>query len=155
MCIEMGASPHNPYITHNRLYRASVLYRELKLRSAIMDGAQLRTLPQEQIYSTVAGIWNLSSDQGNLGTFVVTNVRLVWFADVNGSFNISLPYIQMAAVRISILSTTPTGDCICIRSHAVDSLARLQIRSGTGHPNVVHCRQLCARLPHRSARSSA
>lgn len=76
-----------------------MLYRELKLRSAIMDGAQLRTLPQEQIYSTVAGIWNLSSDQGNLGTFVVTNVRLVWFADVNGSFNISLPYMQMAAVR--------------------------------------------------------
>ena len=25
------------------------------------------------------GVWNLSSDQGNLGSFIFTNVRIVWF----------------------------------------------------------------------------
>jgi hypothetical protein len=33
--------------------------------------------------------------QGNLGTFFITNVRLVWHANMNESFNISIPYLQM------------------------------------------------------------
>ncbi|KAH9642570.1 hypothetical protein HF086_011163 [Spodoptera exigua] len=40
-------------------------------------------------------IWNLSSDSGNLGTLIVTNVRVVWFADINDAFNISMPYITI------------------------------------------------------------
>lgn len=54
--------------------------------------------------STVHGVWNLSSDQGSLGTFIVTNVRFVWFADVNEGFNISLPYLQIETVRVFKLS---------------------------------------------------
>lgn len=38
--------------------------------------------------------------QGNLGCFVITNVRLVWYADANESFNISLPYMQILNVRM-------------------------------------------------------
>eukprot|EP00116_Pleurobrachia_bachei_P018564 sb/3478826/ len=30
---------------------------------------------------------------GNLGTFYITNVRLVWHAEINESFNVSLHYI--------------------------------------------------------------
>lgn len=63
-----------------------------------MSGRQLKVLPHEQVYNTVSGIWNLSSDQGNLGTFIVSNIRLVWFADINESFNISLPYMQIGNV---------------------------------------------------------
>jgi len=33
--------------------------------------------------------------QGNLGTFYITNVRLVWHANINESFNVSIPYLQM------------------------------------------------------------
>jgi hypothetical protein len=40
-------------------------------------------------------VWNLSSDQGNLGTFFVTNVRLVWHANLAENFNVSIPYLQM------------------------------------------------------------
>ena len=39
------------------------------------------------------------SDQGNLGTMIITNVRVVWFANMNDLFNISTPYIQIASVR--------------------------------------------------------
>ena len=74
------------------------MYRELKLRGAIVQNKQLRVLPLEQVYKTVHGVWNLSSEQGNLGTFIITNVRLVWFAEMNESFNISLPYLQMGSV---------------------------------------------------------
>lgn len=70
------------------------------MRSAVVHNKQLRILPLEQIYTTLHGVWNLSSDQGNLGTLVITNVRMVWFADMNEGFNISLPYLQMSTVCI-------------------------------------------------------
>ncbi|XP_047496185.1 Bardet-Biedl syndrome 5 protein homolog isoform X2 [Penaeus chinensis] len=83
-----------------KAYNSSKMYRELKLRGAIIQNKQLRILPQEQIFSRVNGVWNLSSDQGNLGTFIITNVRLVWFANMNELFNISLPYLQIASVKV-------------------------------------------------------
>ena len=46
-------------------------------------------------------MWNLSSDQGNLGTFFITNVRLVWHANQAENFNVSIPYMQ---ARVSIPS---------------------------------------------------
>ena len=46
-----------------RAYATSKVYRELKLRSAILQDKQLKVLPKEQIISSVHGVWNLSSDQ--------------------------------------------------------------------------------------------
>ncbi|KAK4318630.1 hypothetical protein Pmani_010377 [Petrolisthes manimaculis] len=83
-----------------KAYNSSKMYRELKLRAAIIQNKQLKILPQEQIFSKVNGVWNLSSDQGNLGTFFITNARLVWFANMNELFNISLPYLQIASVKV-------------------------------------------------------
>ena len=98
------------------------MYRELKLRGAILENKNLKLLPVEEIVSTVNGVWNLSrfdsgpsnnlryddminmyvsdcfSDQGNLGTMIITNVRVVWYANMNDLFNISIPYIQIASV---------------------------------------------------------
>jgi Bardet-Biedl syndrome 5 protein len=110
-----------------KLYQATTVYRELKLRSAILTDGQLNILPHEQVYKQLTGIYNLSSDQvinnsgplisfrphthsrarslslvsqGNLGVFCITNIRLVWYADANESFNISLPYMQIVSVRM-------------------------------------------------------
>ena len=46
-----------------KIYQATALYRELKLRSAILTDGQLNILPQEQVYNQLSGIYNLSSDQ--------------------------------------------------------------------------------------------
>lgn len=86
------------YLYNCRAYISSKLYRELKLRGAIIHNKQLKILPLEQVFSTLHGVWNLSSDQGSLGTFIVTNVRLIWFADMNEGFNISLPFLQINTV---------------------------------------------------------
>ncbi|XP_046847107.1 Bardet-Biedl syndrome 5 protein-like isoform X1 [Xenia sp. Carnegie-2017] len=83
-----------------RAYESSKLYRDLKLRGALIENKQLRVLPMEQVYDKINGVWNLSSDQGNLGTFYVTNVRLVWHANMNDSFNVSIPYLQMKSIRV-------------------------------------------------------
>mmetsp|Transcript_20285 Transcript_20285/g.28509 ORF Transcript_20285/g.28509 Transcript_20285/m.28509 type:complete len:318 (-) Transcript_20285:545-1498(-) len=83
-----------------RSYETTKLYRDLKLRGAIIKDKQLIMLPDEDIYNKVDGVWNLSSDQGNLGTFFVTNVRLVWHANLAENFNISIPYLQIKAIKI-------------------------------------------------------
>jgi hypothetical protein len=58
-------------------------------------------LPDEEVYTKVDGVWNLSSDQGNLGTFFVTNVRLVWHANLAENFNVSIPYLQIVMLILT------------------------------------------------------
>ena len=45
-------------------------------------------------------IFYISLFQGNLGIFYITNVRLVWHANMNESFNVSIPYLQMVSKRV-------------------------------------------------------
>lgn len=83
-----------------RSYETTKLYRELKLRGAIIKEKELALLPHEQVYTRLGGVWNLSSDQGNLGTLFVTNVRVVWHANLAENFNVSIPYMQINSARI-------------------------------------------------------
>jgi len=83
-----------------RAYDTTRLYRDLKLRGAIIQDNELKLLPREQIYSKLQGVWNLSSDQGNLGTFIATNIRLVWYANLAQNFNVSMPYIQIRSILV-------------------------------------------------------
>jgi len=83
-----------------KAYESSRLYRDLKLRGALIHSGQLRLLPTEEIHDKVNGVWNLSSEQGNLGTFFITNVRVVWFANMNESYNVSLPYQQISNIKV-------------------------------------------------------
>ncbi|NXC66461.1 BBS5 protein, partial [Anhinga anhinga] len=89
-------------IAVHRAYETSKMYRDLKLRSALIQNKQLRLLPQEQIYDKINGVWNLSSDQGNLGTFFISNVRIVWHANMNDSFNVSIPYLQIVSIKMKL-----------------------------------------------------
>lgn len=80
-----------------KAYACTKVYRDLRLRSAVisLNTKQLNILPSEEIYGSFPGVWNLSSDQGTLGTMYFTNVRVVWHANMNELFNLSLPYIQV------------------------------------------------------------
>ena len=57
-------------------------------------------LREEKIYSEVSGVWNLSADQGSLGKFIFTSVRVIWVAETNNLFNVSLPWVQLDHVKI-------------------------------------------------------
>ena len=57
-------------------------------------------LPDEQVYSKIPGVWNLSSDQGNLGTFFISNIRVVWHANLASNFNVSVPYMQIKTIKL-------------------------------------------------------
>lgn len=87
-------------IAIHRAYDTSRMYRQLKLRGALVDNKELKLLPLEELCSKVNGVWNLSSNQGNLGVFYITNIRVVWNATMNESFNVSIPYLQMKTLKI-------------------------------------------------------
>uniref|UniRef100_A0A1I7XAH9 Bardet-Biedl syndrome 5 n=1 Tax=Heterorhabditis bacteriophora TaxID=37862 RepID=A0A1I7XAH9_HETBA len=85
----------------HRAYETTKLYRELKMRGAILDdNDNLKLLPLEQLIEKVGSVWNLSTDQGTLGSFVITNCRVVWFASMNSLYNVSVPYLQLFSCRI-------------------------------------------------------
>jgi Bardet-Biedl syndrome 5 protein len=82
-----------------RSYDTTKLYRDFKIRAAIILDKELLLLPQEQVFHKFGGVWNISAEQGNLGTMYVTSIRIVWFANVAESFNVSLPYIQVKSIK--------------------------------------------------------
>ena len=84
----------------HRAYETSKLYRDLKLRCAIIREKELMLLPKENLNSKINGVWNLSSDQGNLGTMYISDVRVVWFANLAENFNVSIPYMQIKSVKV-------------------------------------------------------
>ncbi|CAL8084474.1 unnamed protein product [Calicophoron daubneyi] len=83
-----------------KAYDSSRAYRELRLRSSLFDNGKLILLPREKLFEKIDGVWNLSSDQGNLGILHVTNIRVLWSSTLNAYFNISLPYLHLSSVRI-------------------------------------------------------
>uniref|UniRef100_A0A915AK44 PH domain-containing protein n=2 Tax=Parascaris univalens TaxID=6257 RepID=A0A915AK44_PARUN len=88
-------------IAIHRAYETSKLYRELKMRGAVINEEEkLRVLPLEHQCDRFEGVWNLSSDQGNLGVLILTNIRIVWFASMNSMYNVSIPYLQLHCCRI-------------------------------------------------------
>ena len=84
----------------HRAYETTKLYRDLKLRGALIKDGALSVLPDERVLNKINAVWNLSSDQGNLGTFYITNVRVVWHANMAENFNVSIPYMQMRSIRV-------------------------------------------------------
>ncbi|KAG2502102.1 hypothetical protein HYH03_000594 [Edaphochlamys debaryana] len=100
-----------------RAYDNSRLYRDLKLRGALIVERELKLLPLEQTYSRVNGVWNLSAEQGNLGTFFISNVRVVWYANLAENFNVSIPYLQIRSIKVRdskfgqalVIETTPAS----------------------------------------------
>lgn len=83
-----------------------------------MKDNDLNLLPQEQVFSKVTGVWNLSSEQGNLGSFFLTNVRVVWHANLAANFNVSLPYIQIVSPCLFYPTIDNSITALCVEMHA-------------------------------------
>ena len=66
------------------------------MSGALLVESELQLLPREVAYSRVNGVWNLSSEAGNMGTFYITNCRVVWFSTASNAFNVSIPYLQVS-----------------------------------------------------------
>ncbi len=98
-----------------RSYETTKNYRDLRLRSAIIQEKMLTLLPQEHVYNKYINVWNLSVDQQTPGTMIVTSVRLVWFAQLNESFNVSVPWVQISKIKVR---DSTHGKAIVVETHA-------------------------------------
>ncbi|AYU76980.1 hypothetical protein, conserved [Leishmania donovani] len=100
--------PSNSTGDHQRLYatiravwnayESTRVYRELRVRSAVVQHGNLILLDGENVISRTSGVSSVSKDEGHLGTFIVTNIRVVWFAAAE-FFNVSVPYLQFVGLR--------------------------------------------------------
>ena len=90
-----------------RAYETTRLYRDLKLRGALLQNKNLVLLPLEKIYEKVNGVWNLSNDQGNLGTFYITNVRLASHDSTRSSIRTSIQRTKGAIDALRSLLVNP------------------------------------------------
>lgn len=82
-----------------RSYDSTKLFRDFKIRGAIIQDKELIPLPSEQIYHKYLGVWNVSDDQGQMGFLYISNIRIAWFANIAESYNVSLPYVQFRSIR--------------------------------------------------------
>ena len=80
-------------------YESTRLYRDLRMRGAIVQDKDLILLPQESIINKYNNVLNLTSDQSDVGTFILTNIRIVWFHTTSDNFNASIPYIQIKSIK--------------------------------------------------------
>ncbi|KAG5509870.1 hypothetical protein JKF63_07515 [Porcisia hertigi] len=78
-------------------YQGTLVYRELRVRSAVVQQGKLVLLDGEKVISRTVGVNSVSKDEGHLGTFIVTNIRVVWFGAAE-SFNVSVPYLQFVGL---------------------------------------------------------
>eukprot|EP00826_Nyctotherus_ovalis_P031443 TRINITY_DN2512_c0_g1_i8.p1 TRINITY_DN2512_c0_g1~~TRINITY_DN2512_c0_g1_i8.p1 ORF type:complete len:342 (+),score=88.31 TRINITY_DN2512_c0_g1_i8:139-1164(+) len=83
-----------------RSYETTKVYREIRVRSAIIQEKLLTLLPEEHVYNKYSNVYSISTDQQTSGILVVTNVRIVWYALTNDNFNVSIPWIQISRVKV-------------------------------------------------------
>lgn len=110
-----------------RSFDSTKLYRDYKIRGAIIRERELIFLPQERVANKYHAVWNMSHDQGSLGTMYVTNIRVVWYCNTAESFNVSLPYIQIKAVKKK--SVPAYGEVLCFETTAFTGNCVLMFRS--------------------------
>jgi Bardet-Biedl syndrome 5 protein len=97
-----------------KAYQSTKLYRELKLRGSFLKNRKVLLLPDEILDEVVEGVWNLAAEQGHLGTFHLTNIRLIWTSAMNDVFNMSLPYIQIMSI---ISQKSKFGQALVVETH--------------------------------------
>lgn len=100
----------------------------------------------------ITGVWNLSSDQGNLGTFFVTNLRMAWHANLAQNFNVSIPYMQVVRTHThtykcyiythTCKSYTPTCKCY-VHTYTPDCDWTMVRNAAIIHPIVSACSVEC------------
>lgn len=79
-----------------------------------MNGHQVKLLHSERIARTINGAWSLSSESGSPGVMVITNLRLVWFADLTPDLNVSLPWLCVKSAPSA--RSSKFGDVLVILS---------------------------------------
>ena len=96
------SSIHNVLKSVQLAYQKTRLFRETKLRAVNISESpgNPKMLHGENLIQKIDGIWSLSSDSGNLGTLILTNIRIIWLARLVADHNITIPWCNVASCTI-------------------------------------------------------
>lgn len=86
-----------------KAYDTSRLYRDIKIKGFLTQDKQLITLPGEKVINKIMSVNSINTantEQSILGTFYLTNVRIIWFSNSLDNFNVSLPWIQVRLIKL-------------------------------------------------------
>lgn len=84
-------------------------HSEFQLKTSLLkDDNTVALLPGERMISSRGNVWSVAEDQGTVGTFVLTNIRLMWYSVVAATYTISLPYLQLQGKKIRKSKYGPT-----------------------------------------------
>lgn len=97
-------------------YLSSLLFREQRLRSAIINNGSLVLLPNEQVMMQIDGISNFSGDVAKIGSAMVTNLRFIWYSEIVSNFNVSIPLIILPQFKVS--ESKRFGRCFYLRLYS-------------------------------------
>lgn len=79
----------------------SRLYRDVKLKGNFIVNQQLSLLKGEKVYHKTGEVHNLSYSKSTVGLMILTNVRFIWFSDINETLNLSIPLSQIKEVKVT------------------------------------------------------
>lgn len=85
-----------------RAFDSTRLYRRVKFRSSVFRGGKPALLEREAVVASYTDVSLLSRLAANpaLGTYILTNLRLLWFAPRSEMFNVSLPFVDCLGIWV-------------------------------------------------------
>jgi Bardet-Biedl syndrome 5 protein len=107
----------NLFNSFNLIYKAydtSRLYRDVKMKGFLTQDKNLITLPGEEVICKISGVGSVNNDGVVLGSFFMTNIRVVWFSNSLDNFNLSLPWIQIKSCKLRELNKS--GKVVAVES---------------------------------------
>ncbi|KAG9508818.1 Bardet-Biedl syndrome 5 protein-like protein, partial [Fragariocoptes setiger] len=130
-------------------YRRTTIFRTTKQRIACLiaqHNNSVNLLESESIYSKHGNVVNYHQRTSTMGAFVVTNVRLIWYALVDTRVNISLPYL---AIRIVRIEDTKSGPVLVVKTNEkfrfkIEPTPKLElIHQELKHLHTIHITRPC------------
>lgn len=91
----------NPFLDFQVIFKAyetSKPYRDLKIRGVQMKNDNLMLLDKEKIINKHSNVFSMTKEDGKLGKFILTNIRILWQQNVSENFNVSIPYIMVKRI---------------------------------------------------------
>ena len=84
------------------------------MKGFLTQDKNLITLPKEKVVGKINGVYSVNNDQATLGTYYLTNVRIIWYSSNMDNFNVSLPWIQIRLIKTKDFAKN--GKCVCIET---------------------------------------
>lgn len=125
------------FIWQDRELRFDIPKNEIKLRKG------------EEALDTIANVEDLKGNNGEIGTFIFTNLRLIWYCNNNISLNLSIGYDCIIEYKEQAFTSKITGEttALCIKCRSKNTRFSLLFNSvNEGGPSLITALQSLVKI---------